>query len=267
MLRKRIVDRIIPILKKDVRRALTMKVKGFPRPYYCSFLLRDIRWFNTWASSGSTYRKRSDHTRNVYCDLRLGSYRCDQTTDGGLNDNNEELDSVAHVTVPIDDHDLSGMRVSLWRLSEAKFREAITDHNDKMASRIHTIDSNQKYPSFARARPRTSIKYGSAEPVDEMYWMHFCKQASKWLSRLPHVSGNWVELDSQRETHIFVSTEGSVIVQNRQVFSLHATIRNLISEGTFIEQELDLNCGTLRELPDMKTFRRMMLQKYQQLLN
>ena len=267
MLRKRIVDRIIPILKKDVRRALSMKVKGFPRPYYCSFLLRDIRWFNTWASSGSTYRKRSDHTRNVYCDLRLGSYRCDQTTEGGLNDNDEDLDSASHVTVPIDDHDLSGMRVSLWRLSEAKFREAITDHNNKMASRIHTIDSNQRYPSFVRTRPRKSIKYGTAEPVDEMYWMRFCKQASKWLSRLPHVSGNWVEFDSQRETHIFVSTEGSVIVQNRQVFSLHATIRNLISEGTFIEQELDLNCGTLRELPDMKTFRRMMLQKYQQLLN
>jgi hypothetical protein len=102
MLHKRIIDRIIPILKKDARRALTMRVKGFPRPYYCSFLLRDIRWFNTWASSGSTYRKRSDHTRNVYCDLRLGSYRCDQTIEGGLRDNDEELDSVAHVTVPIE---------------------------------------------------------------------------------------------------------------------------------------------------------------------
>jgi len=267
MLSKRIVDRIIPILKKDARRALTMRVKGFPRPYFCSFLLRDVRWFNTWASSGSTYRKRSDHTRNVYCDLRLGSYRCDQTIEGGLRDNDEELDSVAHVTVPIDDHDLSGLRVALWRLSEAKFREGVSDHNDKMAERIHTVDPTRKFPSFVKMRPRKSVRYGSPENVDEMYWMRFCKQASKWLSQLPHVSGNWVEFDAQRETHIFVSTEGNEIVQNRQVFSLSATIRNLLNEGSFIEQELVLNCGSLRELPDMKRFRRMMLQKYQQLLN
>ncbi|MCB0335934.1 MAG: hypothetical protein KDD62_06495, partial [Bdellovibrionales bacterium] len=114
------INKVIPILRKDARRALKMKVRGFPRPYYCSFLMRDVKWFNTWASSGSTYRRRADHTRNVYCDIRVDRYRYDQTTDGGLFDNDDELESIAHVRVPIDDKDYDGLRVGLWRLSEAK---------------------------------------------------------------------------------------------------------------------------------------------------
>ena len=83
MLKKSQIDKIIPILQKEAKRALTMKLRGFPKPYYCSFLLRDTNWFNTWASNGSLYKRKSDKNRNVYCDLRVGSYRYDQVSDGG----------------------------------------------------------------------------------------------------------------------------------------------------------------------------------------
>ncbi len=136
MLPRSTIHRIIPILKKDSTRALRMKVPGFPKVYYCAFLLRDIEWFNTWASSGSIYRRRSDHTRNVYCDIRVGSYKFDQTTDGGLTDNDRERESASHVTVPIDDRDYAGLRLGLWRLMEAKFREALKDFNFQWGRRV-----------------------------------------------------------------------------------------------------------------------------------
>ena len=53
MLARNAIERIIPILKKDCRRALRLKVKGFPKAYYAAFVLRDAEWFNTWAGSGS----------------------------------------------------------------------------------------------------------------------------------------------------------------------------------------------------------------------
>lgn len=83
MLTRSTVDKLIPILRRDARRALSMSVAGFPAPYYCSFLLKDIDSFNTWASSGSTCRSQTDRTRTVYCDLRVGSYDYDQVTEGG----------------------------------------------------------------------------------------------------------------------------------------------------------------------------------------
>ncbi|MCB0329180.1 MAG: TldD/PmbA family protein [Bdellovibrionales bacterium] len=267
MLQKRQVDSILDILKRDSKRVLKMRVPAFPNPYFCSFLLRDVKWFNTWASSGSTYRRRSDHTRNVYCDIRVGSYRYDQVTEGGLFDNDDERDSYNHVTVPIDDTDYSGLRHALWRLSESKFREACSDYSDRRASGLSTIDSNKKYQSFTKGKAVRSIKYGRPERIDEDRWVRFCKRISKFISKLKQVSGNFVEFDASQSTSMFVSTEGSVVVQHQKVFSLVIHMRKLTKEGSQVEQELVLNCGTLKDLPDIKQLKKRIMEKYYQLLD
>lgn len=266
MLQRRAIEKLLPILRKDCKRALKMKVTGFPRPYFCSFLLRDTHWFNTWASSGSMYRRRSDHTRNVYCDLRVGSYRYDQTVEGGLLDNDDELESYGHVRVPIDDRDYTGLRISLWRLSEAKFREALSDFSEKKAAGISKIDANKALQSFTRVKPVKHVKYSRGEHVDEEKWVRFCKRASRWLSELPKVTGNWLEFDANQETRILVNTEGSIVVQHTPIFSLVGTIRHLTSEGLHLEQELVFHCTSQKELPDMRTFKRLALEKHEQLI-
>lgn len=265
MLPKRNIHELISILRKDCKRVLKMHAPGFPRPYYCSFLLKDTNWFNTWASSGSTYRRRSDHTRNVYCDIRVGSYRFDQVTDGGLLDNDDERFSYNYIRVPIDDKDHDGLRLGLWRLSEAKFREALSDFSDRKASGLSTVDSNKRFPSFTKAKAVRSIRYKRPQRVDEDRWVRFCKSASKWLSEFKQVSGNYVEFDSSRATQIFVNTEGSVVVQHSQIFSLFANMRKLTKEGIQIEQDVVYHASTLSDLPDMRTFKRACLRKYNRL--
>jgi predicted Zn-dependent protease len=104
------------------------------------------------------------------------------------------------------------------------------------------------------------------DPVEQDEWNKFCKKASLWMSTLPRLSGSWVEFDSSQETRIFVNTEGSVIAQNSQVFSLSANFHKLTKEGSRLEQELIINCGSLKELPDSATFKKLALQKYEQLM-
>lgn len=266
MLPRSTIEKLIPILRKDARRALRMKVAGFPRPYFCSFLLRDIEWFNTWASSGSMYRRRADHTRNVYCDIRVGSYRYDQTTDGGLSDNDDDRESVHHVTLPIDDRVYDGLRLALWRLTEAKFREALADFNNKESTRLSTFDPSGALRSFLPQKRIRSIRYASSENVEQEKWVRFCRRASKWLSELPHVSSSWVEFDGAQESRILVNTEGSIIVQHQRVFTLSATLRKLSRDGSNIEQELVINAATQAELPSLREFKRLIRRKHQQLL-
>jgi predicted Zn-dependent protease len=265
MLTRSTVESLIPILKKDARRALLMSVPGFPKPYYCSFLLKDIHWFNTWASSGSTCRSQRDRMRHVYCDLRVGSYDYDQVTEGGLRELDDELESSSHCSVPIDDKDYDGLRITLWKLLESKFREALSDFNQKEASRISTLDPNNGLRSFTRTKRASFRHHARMNQVDYEAWGKFCKRASLWISQLPKLSGSWVEFDSSQETRIFISTEGTLTVQNAQVFCLSANIHRLTKEGSRLEQEVVLNCGSLSELPDMATFKKMVLEKYEQL--
>lgn len=242
-------------------------MNGFPKPYFCSFLLKDTKWFNTWASSGSMYRRRSDHTRNVYCDLRVGSYRYDQVTDGGLFDNDDERESYSHITVPIDDRDHGGLRIGLWKLSEAKFREALSDYSERKAAGLSTIDSNKKYPSFTKVSKVESIRYSRPEKIDEDYWVRFCKRTSKFVSELKHVSGNFVEFDSSQWSSVFVSTEGSVVVQHHRIFTIVINMRKLTKKGFQLDQDLVINCSRLRDLPSARKLKKMILEKHQNLVN
>ena len=266
MLHRSIIDKVIPILKKDLRRVMRMHVKGFPKPYYASFLMRDNNWFNTWASAGSTFRLRSDRSRHVYNDVRVGSYRYDQSIEGGLNEHDEERESEGYGNVPIDDKDYDGLRMALWRLSEAKFRESLSEYNQKESNRISKIDPNSKLDSFTKVKKIVSIKYPRFEYVDKEKWVRFCKSASLWISKFPHISSSYVDFDLTQETKIFVNTENSVIVQHHQIFSLTATLRKLTKEGALIERDVIINACTQSELPDMRTFKKLILQKYQQLL-
>lgn len=266
MLNKSTVENLVPILKKDVKRSLSMAVPGFPKPYYCSLLLKDIHWFNTWASSGSICRVQQDRTRNLYCDLRVGSYKYDQVTEGGLLELDEDLDSFSHTTAPIDDKDYDGLRLTIWKLLESKFREALMDYNDKEATRISVPDPNNGLQSFTKGKRISHRQLSRMDRVPHEIWNRFCKRASAWIADLPKISGGWVEFDASQETRVFVNSEGTVTAQNSQVFCLTANIHKLTKEGVRLEQDLVINCGALSELPDMRTFKKLLMHKYEILL-
>lgn len=82
---------------------------------------------------------------------------------------------------------------------------------------------------------------------------------------MPNISSNYVEFDASRETRVFVNTENRVVVEHKQIFSLMMTVRKLTKDGRQIEQDIALNCGTQKELYDMKKFKRLALRKYHQL--
>lgn len=267
MLPRKTIDKLIAILRLDIKRGRRMSLRGFPKTYFCSFLLRDTQWFNTWARGGSIVRRRADHTRNIFADVRVGSYKYDQVMNGGLDDNNEELESFHHVSVPIDDTDYDGLRLSIWRLLEAKYREAVADYTSRKNKSLSSIDQNEELVSFTKLPTYRHVDYKNPEFVYEDYWVKYCKDASRWISTLKGVTGGWVEFDATHVTKIFVSSEGSVIVQPHQIYQLIATMRNTTKEGANPEQDLVLNVGSQKELPDLKTFKRMLRDKYKKLIS
>lgn len=266
MLNRAAIDAIIPLLRRAASRALRLKVKGFARPYYCSFVLRDIQSFNVQARRGSIYKNSSERARPVFCDLRVGSYRYDQVIQGGLADDDEDRESSSLTSLPIDTRINDEFRHALWRLVEARFREALTDYNTREALSISMFDANRALASFTKLPPLHHVNYSHPEPVDQDKWLKFCKKASEFVAELPHVSQSWVEFESVQETKIFVSTERRVIVQHSQTLALIATMRKLLRDGTHIEQDLVLNCADGAELPTLGRFQKLLLKKHEVLM-
>lgn len=266
MLARSSIEKIIPLLRSSARRALRMRLPGYPAPYYTSFLLRDTHTYYTSASGGSTYEKKSDQTRYVYSDIRVGSYRYDQTTNGGISETEDELESSQHVALPIDDTNQYGMSTALWRLTEIKFREALTAYQHKHAKRVSKIDENRSLENFTPSKPTKVLRFESPERVDVNKWATFCRKASEWMSELPSVFSDQVTFSAEQESKIFVSTENRIIVQHQQIFSVSGSFKRLSSEGSHIEQEFVINATSQTELPNLREFKKLAWEKYERLM-
>lgn len=258
--------RIIKILAEACARSLLLKLPNQPLPYYCSLLHRYSEWFNTSASEGSTYRTHHMNSANVYCDIRVGSYTYDQTTEGGLNDNDEELSSFEHFSVPVDLKDLSGLQTAVWKLSEHKFKEAVSDFREKEADKVHRINQFSRFDSFTPLKPIEHESKAKFDMIDEEYWTKLSKSISKWMSKFPGLLSSWFEVEIARESKIFVNSEKRKIQQFSQIVSFHAYMKVLSPRGEHLQQELVLHRVRSDELPSSSQLKKMIAEKYSRLM-
>jgi TldD protein len=260
------IQKIVTVLTEGCNRALSIKLQGYPAPYYCSLTYRYTDYFTTSASYGSTYRTSNTDRADIYCDIRVGTYKYDQTSEGGLRDHEDELESYHHVNVPTDVKELQGMRSSIWKLTEYKFKEALSTYRDKEAQKINKINQFCSLASFAKLPSIKKVKESKYQPIDTQDWTDYAKKLSKWLAQFPLLVSSWIEIDISREMKIFVSSENRIIVQPSQVVSFHGFLKTLTPKGEFLHQELSIHRTMEDELPDEKSLKKELKRKYEQLM-
>jgi TldD protein len=266
MLNKAKAQKIISILSKSANRALNLRLKRQQDPYYCSFLLRDTEQFDTWASEGSLCKAIFSNNREVFCDLRVGSSKYDQIVEGGLTENNRQVDSYDYVSVPTDNDNTRGLEIALWKLSEHKYKEALTNFNHKNSEKIIRRSEHDKLRSFTELGPKKSLKFIKDEPIDNSYWQNLVKGISAWTSKLKNLTASWAEVGINYETKIFVSTENRIILQQAKLYSLSICLRALAESGEYLQQDLVFNQGAKSEIPTEEQLRKLVIQKYNVLL-
>ena len=144
------VLKLIKAMKAELERSMKyLKSPGHPRPYFISYLVRDTVSENVWARYGAVCHDKVDQKRQCFSDVRIGSYKYDQVTKGGLTDNSEEVESFELIDLPIED-DVDCARFSLWRLTDARYREAVANYHGRKSRDVNYLDHNKAFPSFQK---------------------------------------------------------------------------------------------------------------------
>ncbi len=256
--------KLIQAMEVELDRSMVqLRAPRHPRPYYISYLVRDIESYTVWARYGSLFQDRREHKRLCYTDVRVGSYRYDNTSKGGLNEATEENEANYEITeLPIE-NDLDSFRFSLWRLTDAKFREAVSKFHGKKSRDVSFLDQNRSIPSFQKLNKEQSLQKLHSFSVEEDHWRQFVKKASLAFKKYPEVKNSYVEFSTDLVTKIFVSTEGVARVWQEPLYSLSAYF-------WFHTQELDQDYSLVRhvrsmsELPNLEEFKTAIEQKIAQ---
>ena len=79
--------KLIRVAAEECQRAsLKLRKPGLPKLFYLSHLIRDHEFFNVEARFGALYKVDQYSRRNCRTDAHVGSYRKDQISEGGLEE-------------------------------------------------------------------------------------------------------------------------------------------------------------------------------------
>lgn len=220
--------KLMNAMEAECQRSMaSLRVPRHPKPYFVSYLVRDSQAIALGARYGSLYMDKIENRRACYPEVRVGSYGYDQTSKGGLDETQDEQEQQELFELPLD-FDNDSFRFALWRLTDAKFRDAVAKFHGKKSRDVSFLDQNRALPSFQK--PPLKVKKSSPEdirvkafePLDVEAWRELLKKASAVFKKHPEIKHSYVEFTVEHLTKIFVSSEGVRRAWQEPVYSLHA---------------------------------------------
>ena len=255
-LTRRVAHRFSDALADECQRTVKhLRVPGYPRPYYVSYLLRDVHTTEVWGRLGNINAVTNQSNRNLFCDCRVGSYQYDQVVEGGHDDNDAERESFENVEMPIG-NDIDALKFHLWRLTDIRYREAVRDFLRKKSMHITFLDPNNDLVSWRRRKPRQDMDFTPVEPASVEQLKTLVRGASRVSKDHAQVKNSWVDVRVRDVARLFVNSEGTRLIDQQRVCELSCVLWLLTKAGDGIETRVTHITASLEELPDLRTFNR-----------
>jgi TldD protein len=253
-LNQQTAKRLGRIALDELRCAMTsIDTSGHPRPFYMSFLVRDMESWEIAARFGTLSADAHERKRNCFCDVRVGSYEYDQVQDGGLQDNSKDDDSYHCTNLPFGPGD-AGLQHGLWRLAEVRYREAAEEYARRTSLALTFLDRNRAFPSFQHREAVSDSQWSELAKVDRRYWCRFVEEASALLRDYHDIKDCSVELRVQNRVSVFASSEDALLIQSQPYWSLRCQLWMLSETGDAFPWTIHHFVCDPSELPDQRRF-------------
>lgn len=257
---KKILDAMRVELDRSIKR---LKVPGHPKPYFISYLARDIRAFSVMARYGSLVQKKADHRRPCYVDVRVGNYQYDHVVKGGLTDNSDEAESFDLIDLPVETGEDS-LRFSLWRLTDSRYREAVRAFHERKSRDVSYLDENRQFPSFEKQKPAKTILSLQDFNIDAEAVEHLVREASKVFKEHEEIKNSYIEFNAEWHTKFFISSEGVERVWQEPLIHMTAYMW-FHNKQSNLESSLVFHTKDPSEIPTLDVLKQKLKARVQQL--
>jgi hypothetical protein len=223
-------------------------VRREAHPYHISHLVRDDERLRLEARFGALSRERLERRRNCFTDVRVGSPKRDQVAEGGLLDNNREEESYRYTEIPIGP-DIDAFRHALWRLTEARVREAEDAWLRKRAHELTYLDPHRHLAALEVLPPAEDLRFPRLPPLDLERWRRYVVAASAVPKAHPLIKSSHIDMRVKRQTRIYVSSEGVRRIDRHSFWSLECHLWLLSARGDGLPLSIERTVCDPEELP------------------
>lgn len=222
-------DPLVDILRKEMAREMEQLQKAPVPAYYLDYNVNDIAFANLTASFGSVIEQNADRSRVLSLRVKVGDYNFDDShpvNDRGMNYRGM---SAGQAILPID-NDPIAIAFQIWKTTENKYEDALERYKT-----VKNISEREGKPAvlindFSREQIESYIEpplLQLSDDYDAEAWKEKVKKYSAVFLRDKNVMQGLVNFRATYERKYFLSSEGTVVVQNIPAvyLSVNATIR------------------------------------------
>ncbi|MFA5031592.1 MAG: metallopeptidase TldD-related protein [bacterium] len=244
---------IFRAMSDELNRSMTqLKMQNRAAPYYISHIIGDTRTVIIEANSGAIISSDEYGYKNLFINLRVGSYDLDNSNfvsdrDFGFMKMGERG------SVPIED-DYDAIRYEIWLLTDNAYKTAL----EKMAKKKATLENRQiteKLADFTKCKATSCISEEVKLNVDKKQLESCAKNLSAIFHEFPKIQSARVVISSGVTTKYFVDSEGSKHRDNKPTTYVEVSANTQTTEGVPINDKIGFYGEKVSDLPDENTIK------------
>jgi predicted Zn-dependent protease len=243
---------ILSAMEDELARSMEeLKLEDQERPYYLSYLVKDIYSLRITADSGAIIANSESRSRNLRTDLRVGNYALDNSNFMSLSTASllSGLTS-GNARIAVDD-DYDVLRRQIWLATDRAYKNALDTIAKKKASLQNTVRA-EIVPDFTKGAAKSSFLSEASFDLRKDRWTQIVDQLSKLFLKQRQIQKSKVDLKIQIINSYYANSEGAKSIEPAASARLVITASTQADDGMPVGNYLLYTAQRPEGLPDKK---------------
>lgn len=245
-------DVVLRAMVDELERATSeLSLADFERPYFIEYALSDSVRGAARAQLGALTDKSTYRSRSLRCDVRVGSYKLDNTNfsgdSGGFDFGGMGGFFGAEAPIPIED-DYDVIRQGIWWATDRKYKTVVEEYAKKNAFMEGKVIED-KPDDFSRETPVTNFEPRVPLNVDLNRLETIAIELSQLFKSYSSIKTSGVSLSMSAENHYIVNNEGTRLRTATTSWSFAASASVQSDDGMEFSDSVSVLARTLEDLP------------------
>ncbi len=208
---------VLSAMQAELNRSMeALKSQPTP-PYFISYEVTETHSVQVTGSFGTLAQSTESKRRNLDLDLRVGSYKLDNTHPirGGM----QGAQRVSTIEMPLGD-DVDAIRASLWYNTDANYKRAVEQLSAAKTNAKVKVEQEDNSGDFSPAPAVQATEAAIPIRFNRKEWEEKVRKYSAPFQRYGNIYQTMVGLSASSETRWYVSTDGSRIQTAQTLYRL-----------------------------------------------
>jgi predicted Zn-dependent protease len=244
------VGPVLQALQEEmVRASETLRQKANPAPYFISYTVNEIQSTDIEASLGALRSSRSDRSRYLDVDVRVGDYNLDSTHQIRGQRGPAAPTFSYPVLMPID-NDVAALKSVVWLETDRKYKAALERFIQVRANLAIKVDEEDTSADLSRETKQEAALPLAKADVNVSHWESKLKDYSSFFKKYPEIYDGSASLSSTATNNYLVNTEGTAIQQGTTSVRLGLYVRTKADDGMELYRYESFDAHSPEKLPD-----------------